>query len=116
MKPGGGSQQSTAVRTTDWTLCFLCQENQVGKPLINLNRTKDATAQKTAMTERPAEFGKYSPIPMGINLAELGDGSGVTSTLRVNNAQHHKSCYLQISNEKLMRAKKRHSKEQEELI
>ena len=106
VKQGAGSNSTTSntSNTTDWSLCCLCQEDHKGKSLVDPAKNKDVSTKNSAymvMAERLSEFEKYGAVPMGIRLARLDDGTGIANTLKVNHAQYHRNCYLQISDVKL---------------
>ena len=107
------AKQPASIALTNWALCFLCQEDDKDTLLVDPQRNKDESVKTStykSMADRLVEFQSYGKIPMNINLDRLDDGTGITNTLQVKGAKYHKNCYPQISRDRLLIAKKRHSK------
>ena len=89
--------------STDWRLCFLCQESD-DKKLIR------PAAGYEYIAGNIFEFAECGSIPMEIQLERLDEGEGLLQTLRANDAKYHKRCYLKFSEQELNRTRRRVSR------
>ena len=110
--PGTSTEQSS----TDWTKCFLCQEDITDAlrcPATNPAKSGSTGYQTIAFNL--TEFDKIDALPKSISLTRLDDGDGVEATLTHHNAKYHDSCRLSYNKTKLLRAEKRKSVDNDEV-
>ena len=96
-----GSQTSAQTVVTDWSKCFLCQENT-----IESHRGRQGAGYST-ITDLLEGFSVIDSLPKTLNLSRLDDGEGVEVTLKEHKAKWHDSCRLRYNKTKLQRAEKR---------
>jgi len=104
------SVENTSVNRTitNWALCCLCQQ-EAGK---DLRCPYSKECYYTAYDSLEADLKNFVdndlPIPLGVNLECLDDGSGIANTLKTNKATYHNGCRSLFRSGALQRqAKKR---------
>ena len=95
---------------TDWSKCFICQENS-NEPLrcpAHSKRGTEGVGYKTII-ENLVGFQEISALPKSLTLTRLDDGDGIETTLMNKEGKFHESCRLRYNKTKLLRAGKRKS-------
>lgn len=103
-----GSQTSAQTVVTDWSKCFLCQEDTTEVlqcPAESCRGTQGAGY--STITEFLEGFSVIDSLPKTLNLSRLDDGEGVEVTLKEHKAKWHDSCRLWYNKTELQRAEKR---------
>ena len=78
-------------RNTDWALCCLCQVNS--KELRSPHTKVCWQGAYRTLEDDLTHFDTEKvPLPLGLNLKCLDDGSGIASTLLKNKAAYHNGC------------------------
>ena len=92
---------------TDWTLCCLCQEAHSKKSDKDLRCPYDKewlhNAYQTLEDDLKGFVENDVPLPLGVNLIHLDDGSGIANTLIKNKAKYHNSCRVHFRSHVLQR-------------
>ncbi|KAG0715277.1 hypothetical protein GWK47_001346 [Chionoecetes opilio] len=99
---------STQGLETDWSKCFLCQEDTsevLHCPAESTHATQGAGYKTIA--ELLVGIDRIGCLPTSINLSRLDDGNGIEETLQRHKAKWHDSCRLLYNRTKLQRAEKR---------
>lgn len=79
-------------RTFDWALCCLCQAKS-RKDLRQPYKKECHHPAYDALENDIKTFTENSiPLPLGLSLADLDDGTGIASTLLNNQAKYHNAC------------------------
>ena len=79
-------------RTFDWALCCLCQAKS-RKDLRHPYKKECHHPAYDALENDIKTFTENSiPLPLGLSLADLDDGTGIASTLLNNQAKYHNAC------------------------
>lgn len=101
-------QASAQVVVTDWSKCFLCQEDSTEVlqcPAESRRGTQGAGYSTIA--DLLMGFSAIGCLPKTLNLSRLDDGEGVEATLKKHKARWHDSCRLRYNKTQLRRAEKR---------
>lgn len=77
---------------TDWSLCCLCQEQSNKDLRCPYKRECYHSAYQTLEDDLKRFVQNNIPLPLGMNLDCVDDGSGVASTLLKNEAKYHNGC------------------------
>ena len=103
-----GSQTSAQTVVTDWSKCFLCQEDttEVLQCPAESRRGRQGAGYST-ITDLLEGFSVIDSLPKTLNLSRLDDGEGVEVTLKEHKAKWHDSCRLRYNKTELQRAEKR---------
>lgn len=93
---------------TDWSKCFICQEDK-NESLKSPSPTTDSakSGYRTLSTNIP-EFAKINEMPVPLDIQRIDEGDGIEAALIKHNAKYHELCRLKFNNTKLQRAQKRH--------
>ena len=86
---------------TDWSKCFLCQDDkpEALKSPLNPSESSTKSGYKSLSTNIP-EFFKTNEMPLPLNIRRINDGDGIENTLIRNQAKYHESCRLMFNNTK----------------
>ena len=96
---------------TDWALCCLCQEKS-GKDLRHPYKKKCYHAAYQTLEHELNGFADNGiPLPLGVSLQCLDDGSGIASTMLKNEAKYHNGCRGHFRSHNLQRAVQKRSRE-----
>ena len=98
---------STQPNKTDWSKCFICQEDTDEK-LLHPNVKKEGAGFNT-IVENLLQFKELDS--RSFILERLDEGAGIEETLKQNNACIHNQCKQVYSKTRLQRAVKRKSAE-----
>ena len=80
-------------KDTDWTMCCLCQETSNSKDMRSPYKKECYhKAYNTLENDFKMFVVNAVPLPLGVTLACLDDGSGIANTLLKNNAKYHNGC------------------------
>lgn len=88
-------QPLVARKDTDWSLCCLCQlQDKSNTKDLRYPYKKDCyhTAYQTLEDDLNKFVKNVVPLPLGVNLECLDDGSGIANTLLNNKATYHHGC------------------------
>ena len=77
---------------TDWELCCLCQEESRRDLRCPYNKECHHKAYGTLENDLKNFVANDVPLPLGVNLECLDDGSGIAQTLLKNKAKYHNGC------------------------
>ena len=105
------SDHEIAEKSTDWSICALCQEKKQGEKLLN------PTPQGyESLSTNLAMLKELDALPSGINISRLLFNEDLKEILTLNNAKWHKFCYKRCSSLKIERAQHRRQKEHKQNI
>ena len=78
---------------SDWALCCLCQVDSSKKDLrCPFNKEYLHKAYETLADDLKNFVENYVPLPLGVTLECVDDGSGIANTLLKNKAKYHNRC------------------------
>ena len=87
-------------QSTDWSKCFICQEDKheaLKSPPMKIDLAK--SGYRTLSKNIP-EFAKINEMPIPLDIRRIAEGDEI---------KYHESCRLMFNNTKLQRVKKRQS-------
>lgn len=95
-------------QSTDWSKCFICQEDKFEALKSPPKKTNLAKSGYKTLSKNIPEFAKINEMPIPLDIRRVDEGGGIEAALIKNEAKYHESCRLQFNNTKLQRAQKRH--------
>ena len=101
------SQTSAQVLVTDWSKCFLCQEDSTEVLRCPAKSLCGTGAGYSTIADLLRGFSAIGHLPKTLNLSRLDDGEGIEVTLKKHKARWHDSCRLGYNKTQLRRAEKR---------
>ena len=104
VKTSTSEASSTAPCETDWSKCFICQEDKDDK--LMFPNAKNAGAGFASIVENLIQFEDMECLPFSLKRLDE-QGKGIEETLKQKNACLHNQCKLTYSKTRLQRAEKR---------
>lgn len=98
----------TNIPVTDWSRCCLCQTK-----LQNITLRTPATSTYKQLAERLLQLKELNALPFGLNLKRLNEAGDIAHTLLEQKAAWHKECYDMCNEQKIQRARRKLSSENE---
>ena len=98
------ASSSTAPNETDWSKCFICQEDKDEK--LMFPSVKKEGAGFSTIVENLKQFESIECLSFSLERLDE-QGKGIEETLKQNNACIHNQCKLAYSKTRLQRAEKR---------
>ena len=97
---------------TDWDLCCLCQVKTKANKVARPDERNHGVYKSgyDSLEENILKFHKLNALPFKLDINRINDGSGISQTLKSNNAFWHTNCNLAFCDYKLERAQKRENK------
>ena len=92
---------------TDWDLCCLCQvKTKADKNSSKVTHPDERNhgiykSGYESLEETILKFHKLNALPLNLDINRINDGSGISQTLKSNNAFWHKNCNLYLCKYKL---------------
>lgn len=105
-----------ARKDTDWTLCCLCQEQN--KKDLRCPYVKECyhNAYQTLEYDLNQFVQNHVPLPLGVTLECLDDGSGIANTLLKNEAKYHNGCRAHFRSHILERALDKRARDESDSV
>lgn len=94
-------------QSTDWSKCFICQEDKFEALKSPPKKTNLAKSGYKTLSKNIHEFAKINEMPIPLDIRRIDEGDGIEAALIENEAKYHESCRLLFNNTKLQRAQKR---------
>ena len=95
-------------QSTDWSKCFICQEDKqeaLKSPPMKIDLAKSGYR---TLSKNISEFAKINEMPIPLDIRRIDEGDGIEAAFIKNEAKYHESCRLMFNNTKLQRVQKRH--------
>ncbi len=96
-------------QVTDWSKCFICQEDKIETLVSPSSRRNLTRSGYETLSKNIPEFSKINDMPIPLDIRRLDEGDGIEETLLKNQAKYHESCRLRFNSSKLKRAQHRQS-------
>ena len=91
-------------KVTDWSLCCLCQIKSDKELRCPLYKECHESAYQTLENDLKAFEENSVPLPLGLTLESLDNGSGIAQTLFTNKAKYHSACRIRFHSHMIKRA------------
>lgn len=85
-------------QSTDWSKCFICQEDKFEALKSPPKKTNLAKSGYKTLSKNIPEFAKINEMPIPLDIRRVDEGGGIEAALIKNEAKYHESCRLQFNN------------------
>lgn len=85
-------------QSTDWSKCFICQEDKFEALKSPPKQTNLAKSGYKTLSKNIPEFAKINEMPIPLDIRRVDEGGGIKAALIKNEAKYHESCRLQFNN------------------